>query len=76
MKDGTVFKIVDTLRLQMMYKIIHHIVDLKLPNYVSYNRGIIRGHDFKLTVPFTRIDAYKFSFFQLPLHHGTNYLMK
>ena len=42
----------------MLYKIIHHIVDS------SYNHGITRGHDFKLTVPFTyMIDTYKFSFF-------------
>ena len=53
----------DTLRLQMMYKITHHIIDLKLPNYINYNPGITRGHDYKLTVPFTRIDPYKFSFF-------------
>ena len=25
----------------IMYKIIHHMVDLILPNYTSYNRGII-----------------------------------
>ena len=53
----------DTLRLQMMYKITHHIIDLKLPNYINYNPGITRGHDYKLTVPFTQIDPYKFSFF-------------
>ena len=53
----------DTLRLQMMKKITHHIIDLKLPNYINYNPGITRGHDYKLTLPFTRIDPYKFSFF-------------
>ena len=54
----------DTLRLQMMYKIIHHIIRLKTTKlYISYNHGITRGHDFKLTVPFIRIDAYKVSFF-------------
>ena len=47
----------------MMFKIIHHLIDLKLPNYINYNLGITRGHDYKLTVPFTRIDPYKFSFF-------------
>ena len=53
----------DTIRLQMMYKIIHRIVDLNLPDYITFNRGITRGHDYKLTMPFTRIDSYKFSFF-------------
>ena len=47
----------------MMYKITHHIIDLKLLNYINYNPGITRGHDYKLTVPFTWIDPYKFSFF-------------
>ena len=51
------------LRLQMMYKIIHHIVDLTLPECITFNRGITRGHEYKLTLPFTRIDTYKFSFF-------------
>ena len=26
-------------------------------------KSLTRGHDYKLTVPFTRIDPYKFSFF-------------
>ena len=51
------------LRLQMMYKIIYHIVDLTLPECITFNRGITRGHEYKLTLPFTRIDTYKFSFF-------------
>ena len=49
----------------MMYKVIHRIVDLNLPDYITFNRGITRGHDYKLTMPLTRIDSYKFSFFQL-----------
>jgi len=53
----------DTTRLQMMYKIIHQIVDLKLPDYITYNHGITRGHDYKLTVPSSRIDSYKYSYF-------------
>ena len=53
------------VRLQMMYKIIHHnvIVDLTLPECITLNRGITQGHEYKLTLPFTRIDSYKFSFF-------------
>ena len=53
----------DNIRMQMMYKIIHQIVDLNLPNYITFNHGITRGHNYKLTVPFTRIDSYKFNFF-------------
>jgi len=51
------------LRLQMMYKITHQTVDLKLPDYITYNYGITRGHDYKLTLPPTRIDSYKYSYF-------------
>ena len=54
---------VNAFKLQMMYKIIHRIVDLKLPNYITFNSSFTRGHNYKLTVPPLRIDAYKFSFF-------------
>ena len=47
----------------MMYKIIHRIVDLDLPDYITFNRGITRGHDYILTMPLIRIDSYKFKFF-------------
>ena len=53
----------NTIRLQMMYKIINRIVDLNLPDYSTFNRRITRRNDYKLTIPFTRIDSYKFSFF-------------
>ena len=53
----------DTIRLQMMHKIIHRIVGLNLPDCITFNRGITRGHDYKLTMPLIRIDSYKFSFF-------------
>ena len=53
----------DTIRLQMTYKIIHRIVDLNLPDYITFNRGITRGHDYKLTMPLIRINSYKFNFF-------------
>ena len=55
----------DTIRLQMMYKIIHRIVDLNLPDYITFNRGITRGHYYKLTMPLIRIDSYIFKFSQL-----------
>ena len=53
----------DTIRLQMMYKITHQLVDLKLPDYITYNHGATRGHNYKLTIPSSRIDSYKYSYF-------------
>jgi len=38
-------------------------VHLKLPEYIAYSHGITRGHDYKLTIPPTRIDAHKHSYF-------------
>ena len=53
----------NVLRLQMMYKITHQNVHLKPPEYITYSHGITRGHDYKLTIPPPRIDAYKYSYF-------------
>jgi len=36
---------------------IHHLIDLELPNYINYNLGNTRGHDYKLSYC-----ALKFSF--------------
>jgi len=44
----------------MMYKITHQNVHLKPPEYITYSHGITRGHDYKLTIPPTRIDAYSY----------------
>ena len=66
----------DTIRLQMMYKIIYQIVDLKLPDYITFNHGITRGHDYKLTVPLSRIDSNKFSYFLAIITIWNNYPMK
>ena len=53
----------DTIRLQMMYKITHQLVDMKLSDYITYNHGTTRGHYYKLTIPFSRTDSYKYSYF-------------
>ena len=53
----------DTIRLQMMYKITHQLVDLKLPDYITYNHGATWGHNYKLTIPSSKIDSYKYSYF-------------
>ena len=59
-------------RLQMMYKIIHSIVDLSLPDYIEFNRGITRGHDYKLVVPTTQIDSYRYSFYPFTIKLWNN----
>ena len=48
----------DTIRLQMMYKITHQLVDLKLPDYIAYNHGTTRGHNYKLTILY--LQGYRF----------------
>ena len=63
LKWDSLYNCRNILRLQMMYKITHQTVDLKLPDYITYNYGITWGHDYKLTLPPTRIDSYKYSYF-------------
>ena len=53
----------DTIRLQIICKITHQLVDLKLPDYITYKRGTTRGHNYKLTIPSSKIDSYKYSYF-------------
>jgi len=48
---------VNIMKLQMMYKIIHGIIDLKLLDYSTFNSNISRGHSYRLTIPPQRIDA-------------------
>jgi len=50
-------------RLQIVYKVIHEIVDLTLTDYITFNRRVTRGHEYKLTIPTLKIDPYRFSFF-------------
>ena len=66
----------DTLRLQMMYKITHHIIDLKLPNYINYNPGIARAMITNLLYPLHGLIHTSLAFSQPPLHYGTNYQLK
>ena len=47
-----------------MYKIIHGIVA------GFETTSFTRGHNYKLTVPPLRIEAYKFSFFHQPGYHS------
>jgi len=43
--------------------ILHNLVDLCLPNYIAYNASVTRGHKYKLSIPFSRVDVYKYSSF-------------
>ena len=52
-----------TSRLSLLYKILHNIVDITLPSYITPSTRFTRGHDQKFILPQSRIDAYKFNFF-------------
>ena len=47
----------------MLFKILHNLVELCLPNYIAYKTSATRGHKYKLSIPFSRVDVYKYSFF-------------
>ena len=51
------------LKFEMLFKIMHNLVQLPLPNHINYNSTTTRGHDYKLSIPFCRINIYKHSFF-------------
>ena len=65
-----------TSRLCLLYKIIHNLVDVTLPNYITPATRFTRGHDQKFILPQPRIDAYKFNFSQIQLDYGTAYPLK
>ena len=52
-----------TSKLCLLYKILHIIVDVTLPSYITPSTRLTRGHNQKFILPRTRIDAYKFNFF-------------
>ena len=47
-----------TSKLCLLYKILHIIVDVTLPSYITPSTRLTRGHDQKFILPRTRIDAY------------------
>ena len=47
----------------MLFKILHNLVELCLPNYIAYNTSATRGHKYKLSITFSRVDVYKHSLF-------------
>ena len=52
------------LRLLMLYKILHKLVELPLPSYImNYIRSGTRGNEHKFNLPHFTVDCYKFSFF-------------
>ena len=46
----------------MLYKIIHRIVELPLPDYIVPAPCGTRGHVAKFVHPATFVDSYKFGF--------------
>ena len=52
-------------RLIMFYKTLHHMVDISLPDSIipSATAAYTRGHDLRFYLPFSRINAFKYSFF-------------
>ena len=63
-------------RLCLLYKIIHNLVDVTLPSYITPATRFTRGHDQKFILPQPRINAYKFIFPQIQLDYGTAYPLK
>ena len=52
------------MRLLMLFKIVHKLVELPLPIYISNsNKSGTRGNEHKLNLPHFTVDSYKFSFF-------------
>ena len=47
----------------MLYKIIHGLVDLPLPDYIIPAPRVTRGNSMKFVHPATSTDPYKHSFF-------------
>ena len=52
-----------TSSLCLLYKILHNIVDVTLPSYITPSNRLTIGHDQKFILPQSRIDACKFNFF-------------
>ena len=50
-------------RLRMFYRVLQESVALLLPDYITQKSTVTRGHDMRYSLPLSRIDAYKFSFF-------------
>ena len=51
------------LDLILVYKIIHKLIDIQFDKYLAFNVSRTRGHPYKLAVPFSRVNCYKFHFF-------------
>ena len=52
-------------KLIMMFKIVHHLVDIHASSYLTPAATIqyTRGHHMRFIQPVTRIDSYLYSFF-------------
>ena len=50
-------------RTVVFYKIVHGLIDITMPSYITTPTGTTRGHNMKYRVPAVRINAFKYSFF-------------
>ena len=53
----------DNLRLAMMYKIVNNLVEIDSSRILIRSNVLTRGHLNRYKQPFTRINAYKYSFY-------------
>jgi len=53
----------DNLRLAMMYKIVNNLVEIDSSRILIRSNVLTRGHSNRYKQPFTRINAYKYSFY-------------
>ena len=60
---GTLKKRIDLARLSMMYRIVHHLVDIPVEPYVTPSTSITRGHDSRFYQLRTSNTTYQQSFF-------------
>ena len=49
--------------LVLVYKIIHNLVDIPFEKYFVFSSSRTRGHPYKLSVPFSRVNCHKYHFF-------------
>ena len=48
--------------LVLMFKMVNGLVDVDISNFFAFNNNNTKGHRFKLSVQFSRLDCRKYSF--------------
>ena len=62
------------MQLLMLYKIVHKLVELPLPDNIYYSYRSTRGNELKFIMPQTTINSYKYNFPQInkPMEQTSN----